>query len=298
MASPTLRAKTQNFWQSPRISYWRHSISVNRIYRHLTAEKRRWPDFIIAGAQKAGTTSLYRYLEEHPNVVTPITKELAFFDRNFDRGAQWYRLHFPLRDTKHSAEGADKRTITGESTAYYVFHPLAPQRIAETLPQVRIIILLRNPVDRAFSHYQHKIRRGQETLSFDEAIDAEAGRLAGEEEKICNNPGYRSQAHCLFSYLARGKYLEQIRRWKNCISPEQLLILESGMFFKRTAEVYQQVLDFLGLPQWQPSQFGQHFAGGYRAKMNDATRSKLIDHFAPHNEQLYAYLGTRFDWDR
>lgn len=298
MASPTLRAKAQNFWQSPRISYWRHKISVNRIYRQITAENRRWLEFIIAGAQKAGTTSLYRYLEEHPNVVTPITKELAFFDRNFDRGTRWYRLHFPLSSTDNSSHGLRKRTISGESTAYYIFHPLAPQRIAETLPRVKIIILLRNPVDRAFSHYQHKLRRGQETLSFDEAIDAEAERLAGEEERICDIPGYRSQAHCLFSYLARGKYLEQICRWKNYFSPDQLLILESGMFFKRTAEVYQQVLDFLSLPQWQPSQFGQHFAGGYRAKLNGATRRKLIDLFAPHNEQLYKYLGTRFDWDR
>lgn len=298
MTRQSLRAKTQNLWQSPRVSYWRHMVSVNRIYRYLTADNRHWPDFIIAGAQKSGTTSLYRYLDEHPNVVSPITKELAFFDRNFDRGTQWYRLHFPLRGANRSAEGSGNKMITGESTAYYVFHPLAAQRIAETLPQVKIIILLRNPVDRAFSHYQHKWRRCQETLSFDEAIDAEAGRLAGEEEKICNNSGYRSQAHVLYSYLARGIYVDQIRRWQQFFSTDRLLILESGTFFKRTADVYQRVLDFLGLPHWQPAQFGQHFAGQYRVKMSDATRRRLIDYFAPHNQRLYTHLGTHFDWDR
>ncbi len=203
-------------------------------------------------------------------------------------------MHFPLRATDGSESDAAKKLITGESSSYYVFHPLTAQRIAETLPEVKVIILLRNPVDRAFSHYQHKWRRGQETLSFDEAIDAEEDRTAGEEEKICNNPGYRSQAHVLYTYLARGRYLPQIRRFQQFFSPERLLILESGAFFKRTAEVYQGVTDFLGLPRWQPAQFGQHFAGQYRVKMSDETRRKLIDYFAPHNAQLYAHLGTRF----
>jgi hypothetical protein len=298
MAQVSLRAKTQNLWQSPKVSYWRHMVSPNRMYRYLTAERRCWPDFIIAGAQKSGTTSLYRYLETHPNMRPPITKELAFFDRGFGRGTQWYRLHFPLGTNDRSGEIASEKTFTGESTAYYIFHPLAPQRIAETLPRVKVIVLLRNPIDRAFSHYQHKWRRGQETLSFDEAIDAEEDRLAGEEEKICNIPGYRSQAHVLYSYLTRGKYLAQLRRWQKHFSPDRLLVLESGSFFKQTAEVYQRVLEFLGVPSWRPDEFGKHFAGGYKAKMSDATRRRLIDYFAPHNQQLYAHLGTRFDWDR
>jgi hypothetical protein len=298
MSGTSLRGKAQNLWQSHEVSHVRHLFSIHRAYRYITAEKRRLPEFIIVGAQKSGTTSLYRYLEAHPNMVPPITKELTFFDRNFHRGTQWYRLHFPLRTAGYTPGDAGSKAFTGESSSYYLFHPLVPQRIAETLPQTKILILLRNPVDRAYSHYQHKLRRHQETLSFEEAIDAEPERLAGEEEKICKNPRYRSQAHSLHSYLARGIYLEQILRWQKYFSPERMLILESSSLFKRTDETYQQVLKFLGVPAWQPESFGQHFAGGYKSKMSPTMRQKLVDYFAPHNRRLYAHLGQRFDWDR
>jgi hypothetical protein len=285
---------TQRIWQAPAVRRARHIVSPKRIFRYVTAGRRRLPDYIIAGAQKSGTTSLWAYLSEHPDVEPPMTKEMSFFDVNFHRGGDWYRMHFPLSGPP--GEDGRPHTLTGESTAYYMFHPLAPARIAQVAPQAKIILLLRNPVDRAFSHYQLKLRRLQETLSFEDAVDAEDERLAGEEEKIMNDPGYYSPAHDRFSYLARGRYLEQIIRWQKLFGPRQLLILESGEFFKRTEEVFQRVLDFLGLARWQPAQFGNRFPGKYREKMSDATRQRLVDYFAPHNDRLYAHLGTRFAW--
>jgi hypothetical protein len=292
MSASTLLRKTQDLWQLPKVDSWRHMLSVNRAYRYLTAEKRRLPDFIVAGAQKAGTTSLYHYLEQHPDMTPPIEKKLAFFDKNYERGMQWYRLHFPLQSNDGDA------SFTGESTAYYMFHPLAPERIAENLPHTKIILLLRNPVDRAFSHYQYKVRRGKEPLSFEAALDAEPDRLAGEEEKLRTNPYSRSKAHFVFSYQSRGIYIDQIIRWQKLFPPERLLILESGGLFKRSNEVYQQTLQFLGVRSWQPSEFGNHFDGGYKVKMSPETRSRLVDYFAPHNQRLYDLLGERFDWDR
>jgi hypothetical protein len=271
-------------------------VSPNRIYRYVTSGRRRLPDYIIAGAQKSGTTSLWAYLSEHPAVEPPMSKEMSFFDVNFHRGGDWYRMHFPLAGP--AGENGHAASLTGESTAYYMFHPLAPARIAQVAPRAKIILLLRNPVDRAFSHYQLKLRRLQETLSFEDAIDAEPERLAGEEEKIVNDPRYYSAAHDRFSYLARGRYLEQIVRWQKLFPPRQLLILESGEFFKRTEEVFEGVLDFLGLARWRPAQFGNRFPGKYRDKMNDATHRRLVDYFAPHNERLYTHLGTRYAWDR
>jgi hypothetical protein len=188
--------------------------------------------------------------------------------------------------------------LTGESTPYYIFHPLAPAWIAATLPEAKIILLLRNPVDRAFSHYQLKLKRRHETLPFDDAIDAEPERLAGEHERIINDPEYYSAAHDRFSYLARGLYLEQIQRWELHFPPNQLLILESGEFFQKTADVYRRVLYFLGLPQWQPPVFGNRYPGKYTERMCDATRRRLTEYFAPHNERLYAHLGKSFDWER
>jgi hypothetical protein len=288
---------TQRVWQSPPVRTVRHMMSPSRMYRFATASRRCLPHFVIAGAQKSGTTSLWAYLCEHPEVTPPISKEMSFFDLNFHRGLHWYRMHFPLESAMLPTKSSQRRLMTGESSAYYMFHPLSPGRIAATLPDVRIILLLRNPVNRAFSHYQLKLRRRQETLSFEQAIDAEAGRLAGEHEKLLANPGYYSEAHDRYSYLARGIYVDQIRRWQHHIPANRLLILESGEFFRNTSAVFARVLDFLGLRRWEPVEYGNRFPGNYREKMSETTRRKLADYFAPHNERLYTHLGVRFDWE-
>jgi hypothetical protein len=284
---------TRHIWQAPAVRRVRHMATVPRLYRYLSASHRRLPDFIIAGAQKAGTTSLWWYLREHPQVDPPVLKEVHFFDRDFHLGVNWYRMHYPL-----SGSPATAPTVTGESSPYYMFHPLVPQRVAALLPEVRIIMLLRNPVDRAFSHFQHSRRGDCEPLSFDEAIDAESQRLAGEQERLLADPRYDSRALRRYSYLARGRYIEQIERWEQYIPRARMLILESGQFFRNTGEAFARVLDFLRLPGHQPAAFGNRHPGRYQEKMSDATRGKLVEYFAPHNERLYAHLGRRFDWDR
>jgi hypothetical protein len=288
---------TAKVWHSPGVRWIRQSLSVNRLYRNLSAHRRRLPDYLIVGAQKSGTTSLWEYLNEHPGVEPCCQKEMNYFDAHYQCGMGWYRSHFPLQNDPILGMSAGETTITGESCANYMFHPLAPQRAAETVSEAKIIFLLRNPVDRAFSHYQLKLRRRQEMLTFEEAIAAEPERLAGEEEKLISNPLYNSPTHNWYSYLARGRYLEQILRWKQHYRADRILILESGEFFKRTAAVYDRVLQFLGLPRWQPTDFGNRFPGKYGEKMCAATRRWLLDHFAPHNERLYGHLGVRFDWD-
>lgn len=296
------RPKSQNhpftrFWHSPRVRSARHLFSARRWYGLLTAEERRLPDFLIAGAQKSGTTSLYAYLSEHPQVAAPMTKELSFFDNHFDRGLHWYRSHFPLLEAHLPDVYPRLPSLSGESTAYYLCHPHAARRIADTLPRVKIILLLRNPVDRAFSHYQLNLRRGKERLSFEAAIAAEATRLSGERNRMLRCQHYHSFAHEKYSYLARGRYAEQITIWQEHFSPRQLLVIESGEFFRSTGPVFDRVLDFLDLPRWRPAKFGNRFPGNYLDSMDPATRDRLIDYFAPHNERLYALLSRRFDWD-
>ncbi|MBW8883986.1 MAG: sulfotransferase domain-containing protein [Planctomycetia bacterium] len=288
---------TAKVWHLPQVRWFRQSLSVSRMYRNLSAHRRRLPDYLIVGAQKSGTTSLWEYLNEHPNVSAACCKEVNFFDSYYQRGTAWYRSHFSLQSDPSDSASCSRTTLTGESCANYMFHPLAPQRAVQTLPDAKVIFLLRNPVDRAYSHYQLKLRRRQEMLSFEDAIAAEAERLAGEEEKIIHDPQYDSPTYNWYSYLARGRYVDQIIRWQQHFPPEQILILESGEFFKRTADVYQRVLDFLNLPRWQPADFGNRFPGKYGEKMAAQTRRRLLDYFAPHNERLYAHLGTRFNWD-
>lgn len=281
------------FWHRKSIRNARQFFSPRLWYRRATASRRRLPDFLVAGAQKTGTTSLWEYLSEHPRVRSPMRKEMSFFDNNFSRGIRWYQMHFPI-----SRPDLNGMTACGESTAYYMFHPCAPRRIAESLPGVRIVLLLRNPADRAFSHYQLNVRRGNETLSFEDALQAEPERLAGEHERLLADPNYYSFEHERHSYLARGRYVEQLVAWRALFPPERLLILESGDFFRNTGEVFDRVVDFLGLPRWRPAEFGNRFPGEYKEKMNDATRAWLLDYFRPHNAKLYDLLGRSFSWDQ
>lgn len=193
-----------------------HSPPATRI-----APQRRHvlPHFIIVGAQKAGTSALFKALVAHPKVVKGVAKEIHFFDIQFHRGRLWYESCFPA-----SAPGGDETIVTGEATPYYLFHPHAPRRCAEVLPDVRLIALLRNPVDRAYSHYHHEVRRGRERLSFDEAIRQERERLADTASKLLADDRAYSYAHQHFSYLSRGLYGEQIAAWRRHVAADRMLI--------------------------------------------------------------------------
>jgi hypothetical protein len=166
----------------------RHSLSylvkwsLQRSLGSLTRGMRLLPDFIIIGGQRCGTTSLFNYLTQHPDVFPSCPKEVHYFSIHYHKGVNWYRSHFPLVMQKSYVErGHDRRFVAGEATPYYIAHPHAPQRIAETVPEAKLIVLLRNPVDRAYSHYHYEVKNGLETLSFAEAIDREDERLAGEQ---------------------------------------------------------------------------------------------------------------------
>ena len=154
------------------------------------------PDYLVIGAQKAGTTSLYRYMISHPMIRPASDKQVHYFDFNYDKPFDWYRSQFPA--------GSGNGLVTGEATPYYIFHPDAARRVRLVLPDVKIVALLRNPIDRACSHYMHEIKNGTESLSFEDAVEAEEGRLRGEEDKICEGVNYYSYNHVKFSYLARG----------------------------------------------------------------------------------------------
>jgi hypothetical protein len=249
------------------------------------------PDFLIIGAQKSGTNSLYDLLSEHPGVERAITKELNYFNLHFEKGIEWYRSQLPLprRNEEH-------KPITGEATPDYLFYPEAAKRAAQVVPQARLIVLLRNPVDRAYSHYHHQIRKGRETLSFEEAIEAEQARLRGEMDKMPKNEHYNGFNYRHFSYLSRGIYVDQLLRWSEFFSKDQMLVLKSEDFFERAPETLKLVLDFLHLSDWQPETWEIRNKGYYEQEMNPATRRRLEEYFEPHNRRLYEYLGVDFGW--
>ncbi len=259
-------------------------------YRTLTAPLRGLPAALIIGAQKGGTTSLFNYLVRHPDVLPPLGKEIHYFDLHYARGIRWYRGRFPYG---YRLRGG---AMTVDASPYYLFHPHAPERAARLLPEVKLVALLRNPIDRAFSHYQHEVRGGRETLSFEAAVAAEPERLAGEEERLGGDPGYYSYNHHRYSYLSRGRYVEQLRRWAEHFPRERLLVLQSEWLFRDPAAATEAVQRFLGLRPHRGEQYRPFLQGRYDREIPAELRRRLADHFEPHNRELYRWLGKEYDW--
>lgn len=269
-------------------------------YLAATSGLRMLPDFIVIGTQRGGTTSLYRYLAAHPGVApTLVSKGVHYFDVQNDRSEAWYRGHFPPKAYRAwRRRVAGQPLITGEASPYYLFHPAVPERVAAMLPDVKLIAMLRDPVKRAFSHYHHEFEGGFETLpTFEEAIDAEPGRLEGEAERLLADPGYVSFSHQHHSYLARGHYAEQLEGWFAHIARERFLIFTSEEFYRDTATVYATVQDFLGLPHHPLAEFKTYNAHTY-APMAPATNARLRDHFREPDRALTELLGRDPGWDR
>lgn len=269
--------------------------SVARSWGTATADRRGLPDFLVVGTKRGGTTTLFRALQSHPGVAPLFpsrqhTKSPHYFDLHYDRGESWYRSFFPTT----RALGQDR--LTGEASPYYMFHPLAPGRIATDLPSVRLLVLLRDPVERAASHHWDRVQHGVELLPLELAVAMEPERLAGERERMEADPGYQSHAYEHFSYLARGRYAEQVEQLIGLFGRDRLLVARSEDLYADPQRTYDDVLEFLGLPPHRPSTFGRHHAHEGRPAVPDALRADLQTYFAPHNQRLAELLGTGLWW--
>lgn len=262
-----------------------------------TSRLRVWPSFVIIGGQRCGTTSLYRYLAQHPQVAPVILDKGAhYFSTHHDRGLAWYRGHFVTDAYRRYLERRlDRPVITGEASPYYLYHPLAPGRMHELLPDVKLIVMLRDPVKRAFSSHRHMIERGLDTLSFEEAIEAEPARLAGERERLMSDPSYYSFDHQHHAYLTRGLYADHLAVWRALYDPERMLVVQSEAFFRSTDEEYRRVTRFLGLDDHSLSRYEAHNPT-QKTRLQPETRERLVEYFREPNERLYEMLGRRFDW--
>ena len=257
---------------------------------------RTLPHFIIVGAAKAGTTSLHWYLSKHPQVIPAVKKELHFFDIEFHRGIPWYRSNFSTTigiQIRNATKGI--RHLSGEASPYYMFHPHAPRRMAEVVPDARLIVLLRDPVERAYSHYNHVVKGGAETLPFEEAIKKEQERLDGELKKMIADESYRSPNHRRFSYVSRGYYVDQLKELNKFFPRKQIMVIKSEDLFRRTQETYDRVLEFLELEPWTLKSTKTRKKGSYSPGPFPLEK-ELRAHFQPYNKQLNEYLGVDFGW--
>jgi Sulfotransferase domain len=255
---------------------------------NVLGPQRLRPGYLIVGTKRGGSTSLASWVAEHPNVapLRKVTKGTHFFDVNYGRGRAWYFSCF---------ERADRGwTLTGEASPYYMYHPAAPQRIAATLPAVKLIAVLRDPIERLWSHYQYEVARGNECEPLESALRLEPQRLAGEKERLLSDVSYPGFAFRHFGYLERGHYAEQLERIYKHFPHEQVHVIRSEDLFSDPHGELTRLWRFLGIADVELDDLPAQNQGAVRAEIEPAIREWLIDYYRPHNERLYEMTGIDF----
>jgi hypothetical protein len=249
------------------------------------------PAFMIIGTQRGGTSSMYKYLEDHPDLAASIRKETEYFSRRFGEGESWYRAHFPL--------AVRSKRLSFEATPDYLFYPPTPRRIATRLPNTSFIVLLRDPVTRAYSQYRHMVRLGFETLEFEEALTREPDRIRGDLAALNDDEMHYSRELLRFSYATRGRYGEQLARWFEHFDRSRFLILRSENLFAHPDSTFDEVVRFLGVRSWRPRRFRNHSlqaSDGHTAKVPYAAAECLRETLQSDVEHLESLLGHPMGW--
>ena len=271
---------------------------IKRHYYSITGPLRALPDFIIIGAMKCGTTSLYYDICEHPNVFEANQDEIGFFDSNFHLGWNWYRSFFPLKSKILKSRKETGYGISGEDTPFYFWKEEAADRIKKYFPNIKLICIFRNPVDRTYSEYQNTVREGGETvdgktLTFEESLEIELKRIKNAEKQ--SNIDY-SKLIKERSGLLKGIYANQLKIWFDRFPKENILILDSINLKKFPKQTMSEVYKFLGLPDYEIKEIHAKKNAKY-PKMNKETREKLIEFFKDHNKRFYELTKLKFNWD-
>ena len=267
-----------------------------KFYCNITNEVRANPSFYLIGMSSSGTSSFFMNFIKHPKIYPPVKKETRFFNQNFKRGFNWYKANFPLKVLMK------KDQITGEGTPAYIDFSYVPERIKTFTPNAKFIVLLRNPIDRAFSIYNKRIQKGIETISFEEAIKL-------EYEIIKNNihDDFYSDDTVFLDLikeenprisLRRNLYYPKFKKWFKIFKyPEQFLFLDNEELKKNPEATYNRAFDFLGLDKFDIKNLATFNVNTKKQKMKDSTRKWLEEFFKLHNERFYELLGKRFEWN-
>ena len=246
------------------------------------------PDFILIGTQKGGTTSLYNLLVQHPQIHTAARQDVHSFDQYYENGFDWYCAQFPALAPGH---------ITGEASPFYMAHPRVAERIAHDCPHTRLIVMLRNPADRAISHYEQEFRRQHDTADLAKALADEEQRTAKDWAALAAGALLTRSNAQRFSYRQRGYYARQLQPYFDRFPRQQLFVLQSETFFTQPLDILPNLYHFLGVdPAFRPTDWSVRKPGHYEKSQYDALYRELMQHYEPENETLFALLGERYDW--
>lgn len=297
----SVRAAAEYKDQAPR---WLKDLAnvSTRAYALGTVGLRPAPDYLVIGSKRGGTTSLHNYLLGHPGVLGLFPqsrgkKSTDFFFPSEQRRLGWYRSHFhtgAYRTLRKRQLG--HRPLSGEASPYYVWDPRVAPRIREAVPHVKAILLLRDPVERAWSHYWERRVNGVEPLSFPDAIASEDARTGGELERMMVDPDYYSAPYDFYTYRQRGHYLPQILNWLAHFPPEQLLIMVSEEMYEDPQRAFDRVCRFLELPEVRLSGATRKYNSVQQGTMDAQVRRRLTAEFTEPNHALETFLGRKLPW--
>jgi len=260
----------------------------------ITGPLRVLPDFIIIGSMKCGTTSLYYDICEHPCASPAAYDEIGFFDSNFHLGLNWYRSMFPTKRRIEDIRRKEGVAITGEDTPFYFWNPVAAKRIQKLLPNIKLITILRNPIDRAYSEYQDLVSSESNSPSFETFIENEINTRRKDSSLITEeNFEIFNQKN---SYLLKGIYVDQLKIWAGLFPKEQIFTLSTENLNSEPITALESVFQYLNLPDYKIKNIQRQKQKKY-VPMNSQTRKILVEFFKPHNERLFKFIGKKFDWD-
>ena len=274
-----------------------NTINPYNLFRIITSNLRVLPDFILIGGTRSGVMTLTKYINEHPNTYT--VRNIHFFGYAYSNKVEWYKRHFPTNFYKNYFKLKHKHgLVVGESTGTYFFHPMVSKRIKEHVPNVKLIVMLKNPTVSIYSRYWMFRNEGLESSSFEDVIKMEMERIKiGDErnELRVNNPDFDDRVN--FNYLRHCNYAEKLKTWLKEFKKEQILILTNDEFNADIDKTLKQTFEFLDLPNYTIKNKFKHNVGKY-PKMQESTRKLLVDYFRPHNQELYKLIGKELDWDK
>lgn len=243
---------------------------------------------------KSGTSSLHYHLKRHPNISLIAKKEVHYFN-TFYGSTHWYRSNFPTKKTIKKISTKDRVYRIGEATPEYLFHSLAPKRVYDLLPDIKLIVVLRNPIDRAYSHYNKNVKNNLEAMSFEDAITIRKSKLKKAEELIKENDVQANRFLEQYAYIEKGRYVEQFERWFKFFPKENFFVVETTNLNSQT---FEKMHNFLGLPEQKiDGELEIIHKGKYKSDIKPKTREMLADYFKPYNKKLEKLLDMKFNWD-